>query len=139
MANMRLTNNARNAMAQALQVLLDAGAGAGLIKVYSGTQPATGDTALSGNTLLGTLTLTDPAAGSASAGVLTFSTITEDSVADNTGTASFARLTDSTPTSVFDCDISATGGGGSIQLNTTSIVAGGPIRLSAFTITIPAS
>jgi hypothetical protein len=137
MANPRPTNTYRNAQLQALADLIDAGAAGGKVKVYSGTQPATGDTALSGNTLLGTLTFATTCAASIAAGVLTFAAITEDSSADATGTATFARLTDSNDVSVIDLDVGTSGA--SINLNTTSIVTGGPIRLTSGTITAPAS
>lgn len=136
MANIRITAAVRNAMLDALRVLQDAGA-ASTLKLYSGTQPATADTALSGNTLLATLTFTDPAAPAASGGVLTYSTITEDSSADATATATFARIQDSTGTVIFDGDVGTSGA--MITLNTTSIVTGGPVRISSFTITIPNS
>ena len=137
MANMRLSTALRNAMIQQVQVKADAGAGAGTINIRSGSQPASAEDAETG-TLLATLTFSDPSAPSASGGVLTFSAITEDSSADATGTATWARIKDSTGATVFDCDVTATGGGGTIQLNTTSIVAGGPVRITAFTATMPA-
>jgi hypothetical protein len=137
MANMRLPEATRNSQLDSLRALIDAGSGPGTIKIYTGTQPATGGGSLSGNTLLGTLTLSDPAAGAASGGDLTLSPITEDSSADATGTATWARVADSDGNTVFDCDVSATGGGGTIQLNTTNIVSGGPIRITASQITQP--
>jgi hypothetical protein len=133
MANLRMTAALRNARCDAIKTAIDAGAGAGTIKFYTGTQPATADTALSGNTLLGTLTFTDPSAPAASGGVLTFSAITQDTAADATGTATWARIADSTGATVFDCDVGTSGA--TINLNTTSIVTGGPIQISSFTIT----
>ena len=61
MANFRIAASTRNSMLDALTAKIDADVGAGTIKIYSGTQPANADTALSGNTLLATLTFTDPA------------------------------------------------------------------------------
>ena len=125
-------------MLAALLAALDAGSGPAVIEFYSGTQPANGNAALAGNTLLGTLVCTDPAGSAPSGGVFTFSAITEDSIADATGTCTFVRIKDAAGTTVADADASATGGGGSVQLNTVSIVAGGPIRISSATISIPA-
>lgn len=136
MANVRLADTAQQGAMDAVVDLIDAGAGAGTIKIYTGTQPATGDTALSGNTLLGTLTFSDPAFGATnSSGVATASAITSDTNADATGTATFARIADSNGATVFDCDVgtSAT----TIVLNSTSITSGGTIALSAFTMTHP--
>jgi len=138
MANMRLATATRNALAQRFQVLLDAGAGNGTIKFYTGTQPASADDPPTGATLLGTLTYAKPSAPAASGGVLTFNPITQDDAADATGTAAWARVADSADNTVFDCDVTATGGGGTIQLNTVNIVAGGPISITSFTITVPA-
>lgn len=137
MANVRPTNAARNAQLNAIRDLIDAGATGGTINIYSGSQPATGDTALAGNTLLATLTFSTTSASNASAGVLTFSTITEDSSADATGTATFARIRDSNAVDVIDMDVGTSGA--SIILNTTSIVIGGAVRMTSGTLTAPAT
>ncbi|MBK7424553.1 MAG: hypothetical protein IPJ48_16540 [Propionivibrio sp.] len=65
------------------------------------------------------------------------SAITQDTAADATGTATWARIADSTGATVCDVDVTATGGGGTLQFNTTSFVIGGPILISSFTITVP--
>lgn len=110
----------------------------GLIKVYSGTRPTDADTALSGNTLLSTLTFGATAFPSASGGVLTANAITQDSSAAATGTASFCRLFQSNGTTVLgDISVSVTGGGGEAQFATLSFVAGAVITLSSLTITAP--
>jgi len=70
-SNLKMSNAAVNAEADALARLLDGG----FIKIYTGTQPATADTALSGNTLLGTLGVNATSAPAASAGVLTFNAV----------------------------------------------------------------
>ena len=67
---LRLADTARSAGADAVVDRIDGGSGAGTIKVYTGSQPATTATAPSG-TLLLTFTLNDPAFGAASAGVAT--------------------------------------------------------------------
>lgn len=136
MANIRIAAAVRNAMLDAITTAINAGSGAGTLKIYSGTQPANGDAAEAGS-LLATLTFTDPAASGASGGILTFSTITEDSSADNTATATWARIEDSSGGNVFDGDVNTTGA--MINLNTASIVAGGPVRITSFTITLPSS
>lgn len=137
MANIRILAAVRNAMLDLIKTAIDAGAGAGTLKLYSGTQPADANTALSGNTLLATLTFTDPSAAAASAGVLTFSAITEDSAADATATATFGRVQDSNGVVVFDGDVGTSGA--MIVLNTASIVTGGPVRVTTATITLPSS
>lgn len=136
MANVRPTTAARNAQINAIRDLLDAGAAGGKIKIYNGTQPATGDTALSGNTLLATLTFSGTSAPNAAGGVLTFSAIAEDSSADATGTATFARLSDSNDVDVLDLDVGVAAA--SIILNTVAIVALGAVRMTSGTLTAPA-
>lgn len=107
----------------------------GKLRVYTGTQPATVDTALSGNTLLGELVCATPFSSGTSGGVVTAGTVTQDSSADNTGTAAFFRLfkSDGT-TAVMDGTVGTSSA--DMILNTTSIVSGGPISVSALTVTI---
>lgn len=137
MANLRVAAATGNAILDALRVKMDAGSGPALLKIYTGTQPAGADTALSGNTLLGTLTFTDPAAASASSKTLTFSTITADSAADASGTATWARVLDSDGVAIFDCDVGESGDGATITLNTKTIASGGPISITSFVLTYP--
>ena len=120
----------RNSMLDQIKTALDAGAGAALIRIYDGTRPATGGTA---TTLLAELTCTDPSAGSASAGVLTFSSITQDSSANATGTATWFRMVDSSATFVMDGNVGTSGS--DLNLTTTSIVATQPVSISSATIT----
>ncbi len=139
MANIRPALALRNAQLDAVNTLINGGSGAGTCKIYTGTIPTNADTAVGSQTLLATLTFTDPAAGAASASTLTFSAITQDSSADATGTATWARVADSSGATVFDCTVTATGGGGVIELNTTSIVSGGPVSITGGTLTAPTS
>jgi hypothetical protein len=124
----------RNARLNVIRNALDAGATGGLLLIYDGTRPATG-AAVTTQVLLGTLTFSATSAPDASGGVLTFSAITEDSSADATGTATWARATDSDSTFVMDMSVGMSGSGADIIMNTTSIVAGGPIRVDSGTLT----
>jgi hypothetical protein len=135
MAIIRFLTAVKSAVLAPVITAIDAGSGAGTIKVYSGTIPATPATAITTQVLLGTLTFSDPC-GSESGGTITMSAITQDSSADATGTASWARIQDSAGVVVCDIDVTTTGGGGTMQLNTTNIVIGGPILVTAFTITV---
>ena len=122
----------RNGWLDAVNTLMNAGAGAALIRLYDGTRPATGGAA---TTLLAELTCSDPAASAAASGVLTFSAITQDSSANATGTATWARIVDSDNNFVLDMSVTGTGGGGDLQLNSTSIVATAVVAVNAATIT----
>lgn len=124
----------RNARLNVIRDALDAGATGGLLLIYDGTRPATG-AAVTTQVLLGTLTFSATSAPNASGGVLTFNAITEDSSADATGTATWARATDSNSSFVMDMSVGTTGSGADIIMNTTSIVTGGPIRVDSGTLT----
>ena len=138
MANFRLSQNARNLLLEKLRDVIDAGSGAGTMSIYSGTQPATADTALSGNTLLATLTFADPSAGSASGGSLAFSHIVQDVSADNPGTATWARIRDSAGVTVFDCDVATAGA--TLTIDSATVVASAPISFTDFlTLSISAT
>ena len=116
---------------------IDAGDSAGVVDVYANTRPTDAATAVGSQTLLGTLTFSDPC-GTVSGNTLTMSAITQDSAADATGTATWARISSvnsSVKTTVMDIDITATGGGGTMQMNTTNIIVGGPILISSFVMT----
>jgi hypothetical protein len=122
----------RNGWLDNINTAINAGTGAGLLRIYSGTRPATGGTA---TTLLAELTLSDPAASSASSGVLTLNAITADSSADATGTATWFRVVDSSGTFVMDGNVGTSGS--DLNLTTTSIVSGQPVSITSATITAP--
>jgi hypothetical protein len=120
----------RNARANLISAAVDAGAGAGLFRVYDGTRPATGGTA---TTLLAELTFTDPSAAAASGGVLTFSAITADASANATGTATWGRMVDSTGAFVEDFSVGTSGA--DYNLNTVSITTGVNVSCTSATLT----
>lgn len=136
MATIKLTTALRDAMGDLILAALNAGSGAGVIKFYTGTQPAGPGTAVTSQTLLGTLTFSDPA-GATSGGVITFDTITQDAAADASGTATWVRLTDSTGAAVIDGDVTTNAGTGFVKMNTTSVIEGGPIQIASATLTMP--
>ncbi|HUS61343.1 MAG TPA: hypothetical protein VMY34_04040 [Acidimicrobiales bacterium] len=128
--NPKLSNESANAAADAVARLADAGK----LRIYDGSQPATADTAIGAQNLLAELTLNATSAGAAVAGVLTFNAITSDSSADATGTASWFRVLKANGTSpLFDGSVGTSGA--DLNLNTTSIVAGASVAISAFTYT----
>jgi hypothetical protein len=117
--------------------LLDGGSGAGTIKIYTGTQPTTANDAVAG-TLLATVTLADPAFGASSTGVATLSGTPLSGSGVAVGTAGWARFADSTGATVMDGSVTATGGGGQIELATTSISTGVTVQITGGTVTMPA-
>lgn len=125
--NVTLRNAQLNAITSA------AGASA-VITIYEGTRPATGASD-SGSTVLAELTCGSTFAAAASAGVLTLNAITGDSSANADGTAQWFRLETSGGTHVMDGSVTATGGGGDMTLNSTSLTEGATVAISSFTVT----
>lgn len=113
----------------------------GKIKLYSGSQPAGGNSSITG-TLLSTLTFgatafgTPSASGSEGSRVVTATAnaITSDTNAAATGTAGYFVLEESDGTTVIGMGSVGTSGC-DLNLNTTSIVAGATVSISAFTFT----
>ena len=112
-----------------LNTRLNAG-GAATVEIYTGTKPAKPDTAITTQTLLGTCTCS-ATAGTYANRRFTFNAITQDSAADDSGTATWARFKSGAGTAVLDVDITTTGGGGFMQMNNTAITAGGPISITS--------
>lgn len=133
----RVSSAARNAALDAIVDRVDAGAAAGTIKVYTGTQPANADTALSGQTLLVTLTCADPAFASAASGSVDIDADPDLSAsAVATGTAAWARVADSDGNTVFDGSVGTSGT--DFIINSTSITSGQTVTLTTGNITFPA-
>lgn len=123
-----MVTNLRNAMLDAITTFAG---NSGKIRIYSGSRPATGGAT---TTLLAELTCNATFAPAASGAVLTLNSITSDSSADATGTATWGRLYKSDGTTiVFDFNVGTSGS--DLNLNTTSITAGGPVSITSFTIT----
>lgn len=123
----------RNARQTVIGTNIDGGAGPGLLRLYDAPKPATG-AAITTQTLLATLTHSDPSVASVSAGLLTFDTITDDSSADASGECVWARSVDSTGTFCADWDVGDIGSGADIEMNNRDIVAGAPVEAVSWTI-----
>ena len=128
--NPKRSNTAVSAAADAVCPLLNNG----YLRIYSGTQPATADTAVTTQTLLAELRWNATAFGAASSGVATANAITADTSADNTGTATWFRALKSDGTTVvFDGSVGTSGA--DLNLNSTSISAGAAVSVTSFTYT----
>jgi hypothetical protein len=107
--------------------------------IYSGTPPATVDTSLSGNTVLAQLAMSNPAFGNAvdaaPNATATANTISDDTSADATGTASFFRILDrnNTPRIQGAAGVS----GAELILNSVSFEAGALVEVVSLTVTMP--
>jgi hypothetical protein len=126
----RANTTLRSAWAQSL---IDALGASHKIKFYDGTQPATVATALSGNTLLATLTA-DATPGSVSSGVLTLdaANYTQTNSSHVNGTPTWVSLTTSADVRVYEFAISGDG-----MTFTGTIQANVDIARGAWTWTAP--
>lgn len=122
----------RTARMTAVKDAINYATGAGTLKIYSGTRPATG-AAITSQVLLATLTFATDC-GTVSNGVLTFAAITADSSADAEGTATWARIADGDGAFVADLNVGATSDF-DVVLNTTAIVAGGEVSITSASLT----
>lgn len=119
------TTALKNSRLDLVTTAIDAGSGAGKLEI--------GTSGMS--TVLATITLNDPAAGSAAGGVLTFSgTPLSDTSADDTGTAAAARIRDSDNNDVIT-GLTVSTSGADINLDSTSITAGQTVTINSATIT----
>ena len=133
MAFVRLASASRNAAVDAVVDLIDVG-GAGSIDIYTLPLPATpGDNAT--GTKLATLTFSVTAFGSSSLGTAAANPITQDSSADATGVAAWARIKSGAGSTIMDVDVGTSGA--TINLNTTSITEGAIVRITSGTLTLP--
>lgn len=108
--------------------------GSALLRIYDGSQPATGGAA---TTLLAELTCNATFAPGASGGTLTLNAITADSSANASGTATWFRIVASDGTThVLDGTVTATSGGGDMELSSTSIAAGDSVSITSATFDI---
>lgn len=118
----------KNARLTAVRDAIDGGPAAGTLQICTNT---------SCSSVLATITLNDPS-GTVSGGVLTFSGFPKsDTSADGTGTAGGGRIRDSTGTEIYNFTLTATGGGGDLTLDNTSIVTGQTVTINSLTLTHP--
>lgn len=128
---MQLAALARQAAVNAVAAL----ANGGTLRIYS-NDAADPDSAASG-TLLAELGFNATAFQNATDDGTNASSVanalTQDSSANNSGTAAHWRAFNSSGTMVAKGTVSGTGGGGELQLNNVAIVAGGIVSVAAFT------
>jgi hypothetical protein len=129
---LQFSTNLRNARANQIESHVGASA---VMKIRSGSVPANCGTADSG-TVLATLNLPADWMGAASSGAVSLAGTWQDASADATGTAGHFRIYRSDGTTCeMQGTVTATGGGGDLTLSSTSIVSGGSVTITSFTIT----
>ena len=108
-----------------------------VLKIRTGTQPATCATADSG-TVLASMSLPSDWMAAASSGSKAKSGTWNDTSADNTGTAAHFRLYASDGTTCHaQGTVTATGGGGDLTLDSVSLTAAQTVTITGFTISAP--
>ena len=124
---------ARNAANDAIETAIGTSP---ILKIRTGAQPSACSGADTG-TVLATLTLPSDWLSNSSAGVKSLLGTWEDTSADNTGTAGHFRIYDSGGTTChIQGSVTATGGGGDMTLDNTSIAAGQDITVTSFSETM---
>lgn len=137
--NPMISMNAAKAGLDAILSLLNVGGVAGTIQIFTGTIPATAETADSG-TKLSTLTFSttafassvDNADGTAKA---TANAIASDTNAAATGTAGYFRSKDKNGVVILQGTVGTANA--DMILNTTSIVSGATVSITSYTVQLP--
>jgi len=130
-SNLNLTNAIVTAQAQVIADALDNG----YLRLYSGTQPASADTAVSGQVKLAELRFAVTAEASIANGVITFAALTPDSSAVGGDTATWFRAVGADGTTVVidgTVGISAS----DLNMNAVAILAGAAVSVSTMTYTV---
>ena len=127
----QFSTTARNAALDAIETAIGTSA---VLKIRTGTVPADCGTADAGS-VLATLTLPSDWLAAASGGSKSKSGTWEDASADATGTAAHFRIYASDGTTVhMQGTITATGGGGDMTVDNTSIASAQQVTITSFTL-----
>jgi hypothetical protein len=130
--SLQLSTTVRNARLDTIESTIGTAA---ILKIRTGAAPADCGTADSG-TVLASLTLPSDWMAAASSGSKAKSGTWQDASADATGTAAHFRIYDSGGTTChLQGTVTATGGGGDLTLDNTSIAAAQSVTITSFTLT----
>lgn len=133
--NPKFTNLAVNTEADAMAALFNGGK----LRIYDGAQPTDADTALGAQVLLADLTFGATAFAAASAGSKTANSITQDSSANASSTATWATMQASgvafSGSNARVMDMSVGTSGANLNLNSVAISSGAAVSCSSLTIT----
>jgi hypothetical protein len=120
---------ARNAACDAIVDLIDVG-GAGTLEFKSA------DSSVAGTNEVATVTFGATAFGAASTGVATANSTTDDTSAAG-GTVTHFTIFNGSAAPVFRGTVTATGGGGDIEMSTTTVGATDTVSITSLTATMP--
>lgn len=127
----------KQATAQTWLSQFSVGTGNVTLELYTSPKPASPSDSPTG-TLLGTGTASSPVGSVVTndqSVTLVFDAITQDASADASGIAAWLRFKDENGDPILDVDVSSTAGTGAFKMNTTNVVAGGPIAFTSCVIT----
>jgi hypothetical protein len=126
----QITDAMANAMANAGLTQCNGGT----LKIYDGAKPANGDTAITGQVLLSSHALGNPAFGGAAGGVAAANPIA-DGTAVATGQASWCRFFTSGGAPVFDGTVGV-GAGFNLNLNSIDIQVNAKVSINSYSFTV---
>lgn len=104
----------------------------GTLEIRTGSAPGAGNAAT--GTVLATITLPADAFAAASGGTKAKNGTWNDTSADAIGTAAHWRMTGGS--NIVEGTVTATGGGGDMELDSTSITSGQTVTITAFSFSI---
>lgn len=129
---LQLSVTVRNSRLDAIETAIGTAA---ILEIRSGSAPADCAAASTG-TLLVQMTLPSDWMAAASSGSKAKSGTWQDTSANNTGTAAHFRIFDSGGTTChLQGTVTATGGGGDLTLDSTSVTSGQSVTITGFTLT----
>jgi hypothetical protein len=128
----QLSTTVRNARLDVIESTISTSA---VLRIYTGAQPANCAAANSG-TLLAEMALPSDWMAAAASGAKALSGTWNDTSANNTGTAGHFRIYETTGTTChIQGSVTATGGGGDLQLDNTSIASAQTVTITSFSLT----
>jgi len=133
MAAIILSNELKTLRGQAIADLADAGGSAATLSIYDGTQPANPDTAITDQVLLAAVPCPFPF-GSASNSVMTANSFAQYMTVEGEGTATWARLVNSSGSVIGDFTVGLTGSGANIEIQSVTFYTGVIVIVNSFTI-----
>ena len=128
-----LSSAVKSLRLQAVPTYLDSGASAGKLRVYDGTQPASGATP-TGNNLLAELIFPKPSFDTVTSGIMYFK-IPDPVLALLDGTATWVRLLTGDNVFVADLNAGVSGSGAACIFDNTTIYAGGTVTALSLALT----
>jgi hypothetical protein len=130
----RLDDDIRNSLLDGIDSVFNSGT----LEIRSGAQPASANDAATG-TVLATIALPADSFAAASGGSKAKAGTWQDASADATGTAGWFRMYNTGDTQRIDGNVTATAGGGDMEIDSVSITAGQTVTVTSFSLDMPAS